>query len=429
MKTNVVLKAPTHIELTITERCNHYCKHCYNYWRTNDGEAVDVDKDKIDYVLEELIKNEVSYVTITGGEPLINTDVLFYVIEKLQHYDIGIGLNTNLTLMNNNIAERLVSEYNWKNAILTSLPSLIPEKCDEITGVAGSFERIVEGIQLCNRYGIDVGVNIVVNVNNIPDKIALSSFVNKYNIAVVAVTRTVPPAYDVFNPDYSFDYKKINELGDVLKYLGINTNAKVTSLCTLPICVIDSFEELDGLSTKCGAGIIGCSVNAISGEVMPCAHNEKSYGNIYDEDLITIWRRMSEWRDGRYIPDECKKCKMISRCGGECRLVYKRIAEEKYKLCSFDRVVINGNGLKPIYDFEKTYYFNKKTKIREERFGAAISLGINELYVNENIYEFVLYLRKIERIDKESVVKMVEINDFLMKFMNQLLVKGILYEK
>lgn len=429
MKTNVILKAPTHIELTITEKCNHRCKHCYNYWRTNDGRSLDVDQDKIDYVLDEIIKNEITYVTITGGEPLMNTDIFFYIIEKLQQYDIGIGLNTNLTLMNNDIAERLISEYHWKNAILTSLPSLEPEKCDEITGVMGSFERIVEGIQLCNRYGIDVGVNIVVNINNIPDKIELAKFVNKNNIAVVALTRTVPPAYDIYNSEYSFDYEKIKELGDVLKYLSINTNAKVTSLCTLPICVMDGFEELDGLSTKCGAGIIGCSINAITGDVMPCAHNEKSYGNIYDESLVTIWEKMSNWRDGSYIPNECKSCKMISLCGGECRLVTKRVHEKKYNLCAFDSVVNKSKELNMVFDLERTYYFNKKTKIRKEEFGATIALGINEFYVNENVYKFILNLSKFEKIDKETLVKMVEVNGFFERFMRQLLSKGIIYER
>jgi radical SAM protein with 4Fe4S-binding SPASM domain len=429
MNTNVILKAPTHIELTITERCNHYCKHCYNYWRRDKGVAKDIELSKIDYILDELIKNEVSYVTITGGEPLMNTDVLFYVIEKLQKFDIGIGMNTNLTLMNDYIAERLVSVYHWENAILTSLPSLNSQKCDEITGIKGSFNNIIEGIKVCNRYGIDVGINIVVNNQNIPDKKELAEFVDRYSIAVVALTRTVPPSYDSTNPEYSFDVKKINELVEVLKYLNNKTDSRATSLCTLPLCIIDGFEELDGLSTKCGAGIVGCSVNAVTGEVMPCAHNEKSYGNIYDEDLAIIWERMSSWRNGYYIPDECKSCKLISKCGGECRLVCKRVCEENYRLRPLDSILNKNKDLELVYDIEKTYYFNKKTKIRVEEFGATISLGLNEFYVNKNVYDFILILKESEKIDKEALLNIIQINDFLINFLNQLLANCIIYEK
>jgi hypothetical protein len=82
-----------------------------------------------------------------------------------------------------------------------------------------------------------------------------------------------------------------------------------------------------------------------------------------------------------------------------------------------------------VYDIEKTYYFNKKTKIRVEEFGATISLGLNEFYVNKNVYDFILILKESEKIDKEALLNIIQINDFLINFLNQLLANCIIYEK
>ena len=164
---NVILKAPTHVELTITEKCNHKCKHCYNAWRDSTSEKGVISFKQREYILQELIKNQVIYVTLTGGEPLLDQENLFWFIEKFRENNIGIGLNTNLSLMNDKIADRLVNDYNWGNTILTSLPGFTEEECDCVTQVQGSLRNIEKGIDVCHNHGIDVGVNVVVTKNNI----------------------------------------------------------------------------------------------------------------------------------------------------------------------------------------------------------------------------------------------------------------------
>lgn len=427
MARNVILKAPTHVELTITERCNHKCRHCYNAWRdSTPGKAI-LFIEQREHILQELIKNQVTYVTLTGGEPLIDQNNLFWFIEKFRKNNIGIGLNTNLSLMNREIAERLVSEYNWGNTILTSLPGFTDEECDDITQVSGSFSNIEKGIDICTSYGIDVGVNVVVTKKNIDKLIQLYDFLDRHKISVLALTCVVPPVYnsndDTFLLDRNDANKIVNFLNDVKKSYGI----RVTSLCSLPFCLMDDTESVNLLSTKCAAGIIGCCINAISGEITPCAHNEESYGDIYKDGLSKAWRKMSSWRNGEYIPNECKSCNMLSACGGDCRLNTIRIKDKPYKLDGSCRIELVSSQVVMTYDQSAIYAFNNKTILREEAFGAVVSIGMNEFYITTPVYQLLCILRKMGSFSHSDIDAIIAVNSTVEKILSQWISAEILY--
>ena len=43
---------------------------CYNPWREEHAGKFNLNKDKIDYLIDEFIKNKVFHVILSGGEPL-----------------------------------------------------------------------------------------------------------------------------------------------------------------------------------------------------------------------------------------------------------------------------------------------------------------------------------------------------------------------
>lgn len=427
MAHNVILKAPTHVELTITEKCNHKCKHCYNAWRETDSKQEYLSIEKREYILRELIDNQVTYVTLTGGEPLLDQDSLFWFIDRFRKNNIGLGLNTNLSLMNADIADILVNKYNWGNTILTSLPDFTEEKCDETTQVSGSFKNIERGIDICIEKGIEVGVNVVVTKNNVNKLDELYDFLDKHKISVLALTRVVPPVYNKNEKTFLLDRTDVNKMVAFLKGIKKKYGIRVTSLCSLPFCMIDDVETIDLLSTKCAAGIIGCCINAITGEITPCAHNEKSYGNIYKDGLMIAWNNMSSWREGKYTPNECQDCSMLSACGGDCRLYSIRINEKPYSLDGSCVIELSSEQMLFTYNKNTSYSFNTKTIIREEVFGAVVSIGVNEFYVTTPVYKILCILRDLGTFDNSDIEKFVVVNEAFVKYLSQWVNAGIIY--
>lgn len=425
---NVILHSPTHVELTITEKCNHKCAHCYNAWRNSAVNSLGFEDKKINHVINELVENKVTYVTLTGGEPLIEPEILFSIFQLLQNNNIGIGLNTNLSLMTDAIAERLVNEYKWRNTILTSLPGFTKVECDVITQTPGSFDRICRGIEVCNRYSIEVAVNVVIKKSLVKKLYGILPFLKKHKISVVSLTRAIPPVYDCDNEDYNLNQQDINAIVKFMKYLKNHFNVKVTSLCPLPLCALKDITDAQLFSTKCAAGIIACSINGLTGTVSPCAHNEKTYGNIYNEKLSTIWHKMSNWRNGKHLPSECIGCEALPYCGGDCRLINNRIKFKNYILDELCDYAIIKKIQEMQFNIFKSYKYNYKTIIRKEEFGAVVSLGVNEFYVTHPVYQLLRKLQGIQNINKIELEEICEINDVLIEFLNNLLKANIIYE-
>lgn len=427
MAHNVILKAPTHVELTITEKCNHKCKHCYNAWRDYDSGKGTMSIDQREFILHELTKNQVTYVTLTGGEPLMDQDSMFWFIEKFREYNIGMGLNTNLSLMSSDIAERLVCEYKWGNIILTSLPGFTGIECDSVTQVPGSFRNIEKGVEICIDHGIEVGINVVVTKQNIDKLNELYGFLDRHKITVLALTRVVPPVYNSNEDNYLLDQTDINKIIDYLKCCKSRYGIKVTSFCSLPFCLINDTGALKLFSTKCAAGIISCCINGITGDITPCAHNEESYGNVYSDGLSSAWKKMRGWREGEYTPIECQNCKMLSFCGGDCRLNSIRIKNKPYSLDGSCYVKMTASNTSTAYDKTKRYFFNNKTIMREEEFGAVVSLGTNEFYVSHPVYKLLCIIRNWETFIHSDIESVMVVNETTKKLLSQWIEAGIIY--
>lgn len=423
----VQLQAPTHIELSITERCNHKCRHCYNSFRSSGGRRCSMSKEQAGKILKQLESACVGYVTLTGGEPLMDQDLLFYMIDNLRKRNIGVGLNSNLTLMTNAILERL-KELDFNNTILTSLPGFTSETCDETTQSPGSFSRIRNGIQMCRNAGVRVCVNVVVTKKNLCQLKDLIPFLIETPVDGVAITKVVPPCHSSSVSDYVFSKMDVLAMLDFMQHIREKLHYPVTSLCAIPWCLAESQEQIKGLSTKCAAGIVSCAINAISGSVTPCAHNEKSFGCIYEESLGAIWNRMFEYRTLDILPAACKSCKMLYKCGGECRLIRSRNTTQKYHLKSIENLEIDGPD-----NHNDASYVQKAgllqispfVRFREEAFGGVISIGPHEFYVKRKLFEYIKDLKTRDIFTFDDIKGEMEMNKVASQIIQTMIEQGV----
>ena len=93
-----VYSAPTTINLEMTEACNVKCRHCYNPWREEHAGKFNLDNKKIDYLIDEFVKNKVFHVILSGGEPLAKFNELCHALKRLVDNNISTSLNSNLML-------------------------------------------------------------------------------------------------------------------------------------------------------------------------------------------------------------------------------------------------------------------------------------------------------------------------------------------
>lgn len=413
----VELATPTSVDITITKKCNHRCIHCYNVWR-NDDENKDVIKvltdEQIKIITDELVKNNVWRATLTGGEPLTELDVLYRLITSLSERGIALGMNTNLSLMTEEIAKKLKEEFHWDNILLTSLPGLVPEICDKITQVLGSYDRIVRGIDICQKYNIPVGINIVISKKNLFELEKLYDFVDKHKVDYVSITRAIAPLYDQDNQDFFLDESEIIYIADVLEQIHSRFGISVGSVTPFQLCILKDISKYqDIVSASCAAGISRCSIDAITGDISACTHEERSYGNIYKQGLKHAWDNMYEWRQGLLINEECRNCEMLSFCGGECRMIAGTEAHVKYHLNK--NAEIQYTPYAPIDPITKNteYNISKNVRYRREAFGGVLRCAENECYVSDTIIQLYEYIKERETIKVIDFLEFCEDNQYL----------------
>ena len=173
-----VYSAPTTINLEMTEACNVKCRHCYNPWRDDHAGKFNLDKDKIDYLIDEFVKNKVFHVILSGGEPLAKFNELCYALEKLVANNISTSVNSNLMLATPEKMKKLKDI--GCDHVLTSWFSYFPTETDYITTYKGSYQKIIEGIKTTVAAGIRVSANTIVTQLNHKTRLLLNLIIKLF---------------------------------------------------------------------------------------------------------------------------------------------------------------------------------------------------------------------------------------------------------
>lgn len=144
----------------ITSKCNLKCLHCFVKPTKNKKELT--TKEALE-IIDLLPKINVKKILFTGGEPLLRKDI-FELIKKSIDKGIHVDLNTNATLIDYNIAEKLQKAK--LQEITTSIDGANAKTHEKIRGVKGSFKKTIENIRILKKMKFRVDIVCVANKIN-----------------------------------------------------------------------------------------------------------------------------------------------------------------------------------------------------------------------------------------------------------------------
>jgi radical SAM protein with 4Fe4S-binding SPASM domain len=143
-------RVPIAGSIEVTARCNLRCAHCY---MGHDGPADGMSTAQVMGLIDEVVASGCLWLTITGGEPLMRKDlpeIYLYAKQK----GLLITLFTNATLITPQFADLLAE---WPPvSVEVSLYGMTAETYEMVTGVTGSHERCIHGIELLDQRGISL---------------------------------------------------------------------------------------------------------------------------------------------------------------------------------------------------------------------------------------------------------------------------------
>lgn len=418
-------KSPLIVHLELTSICNHKCIHCYNYWREPGDPHITMSRDHLHHIIENLIESDVHDIVITGGEPLLFPKLTLETIDLAKNADLHCSLNTNLALM----TDELATEIQKRDIpILTSFHSSKQATFNEIANNMGAFTSVVEGIKIAVSHGIPVTANIVAMQKNIDHILETGRLLHSLGVSSITATE-VHPAQSATNFGYlHLNPEEVISVFNSLQVLQKELGLKIGTLTCHPMCLFKDFEQYNIFRRHCTAGIT-CGAIGPDGDVRPCPHSDEIYGNAITESLMEIWPRLKEWRDGSYIPLECKECDMVRQCGTGCRMEAKFYnggydQQDPYMTnkMKFSYKLQNPGFTADIRDNQE-YFVNQHLRFRQETFGTFVNPGDGSKLVSTDSAELLQMLSGrgfyIQDVVKEYNLNYEDVRDFFSELLRE----------
>lgn len=132
--------------------CNLKCPFCHN-WRLAEGDRELCRSVDVRYIIDKVLltKNFITYLHVTGGEPLLQINALEEIFSGVKNHGISTSLNSNLILSHR--LEQLLSK-GLIDHIATDLK--IPFK--ELSGLGKESEilwrEFIRSLELVQKYNV-----------------------------------------------------------------------------------------------------------------------------------------------------------------------------------------------------------------------------------------------------------------------------------
>jgi MoaA/NifB/PqqE/SkfB family radical SAM enzyme len=135
-----------HTNLQITSRCNFKCQIC-DFWREEQRSDRDLTTDVVRVISEKLNQIGPQIVSIGGGEPLLNRDVVSMVgVLSKHHFPVMICNGWYVTPQNSRALFRA-----GMSEISVSVDYADPKKHDAQRGREGAYDRAIEALSILHR--------------------------------------------------------------------------------------------------------------------------------------------------------------------------------------------------------------------------------------------------------------------------------------
>lgn len=268
---------PSHAQISLTNVCPQNCKYCYN--KNRNGELLNTDEIK--HLIKNLKDMGVFWLGFTGGEPLLNKDLIEIV--RNTGDDCAIKLFTS----GMNLTEQLAIELKKAGLLYVSvsLDHWIEEEHDRIRGYKGAFQIALKAIEIFKRVGIHVSVSAVISKEMIKrDRVdEFLKFLIELDIHEAWLSEVKPSGEDFWNEDSVItENERIGLLRLQDKY---NKEGQIT------VNYLGHFEGREHFG--CNAGNKMVYIDAF-GEVSPCVFTPMTFGNIRDKSFQAIFYEMKE---------------------------------------------------------------------------------------------------------------------------------------
>lgn len=272
------------VEFALLAECNSKCVMCYaSKLKRHDNSYLTVDEYRD--IWRQASKLGAFSVILSGGEPTLRKELLD-IVSVMDPKNTIFALVSNSLSLNKSYLSELKSA--GIETIHLSLDSTDEETNDHIRGTKGHFKKVIQSIKEAKDLGFSVYLSTVIAHNGIGKMKEMVKFAKNNNIGIVfslaCVSGNWSEEKDVLLTPEEWQYVQ----------LYMKSNPFIRSDWTINF----------SMQQECPGGREKLSVSCY-GDVMGCGMNYISFGNVREEPLEKIWRRMGNFPDFKRRSSDC----------------------------------------------------------------------------------------------------------------------------
>ncbi|MGN6184419.1 MAG: radical SAM protein [Thermoanaerobaculia bacterium] len=305
------LRIPVNGTIEVSHRCPLECAHCYNNLPMGDAIARKRELSTADHkrVLDELSELGCLWICYTGGEIFARHDFLeIYAYAKEK--GLLVTLFTNATLITERVADFLAENPPFD--IEVTLYGRTKATYESLTGIPGSFEKCLRGIELIRERGLPLKLKTVALTINRHEIWSMKKFAADLGVefkfdpminpridcsASPLAVRLNP--YDVVSLDLE-DPERVSEW------------RRLANECSPP----PAQDPNDALLYECGGGVNSFAIDPY-GDMTICVLSHVDRYNVRDGSVREGWEKflygIRSKKQTRIT--KCTTCALKSLCG------------------------------------------------------------------------------------------------------------------
>jgi radical SAM protein with 4Fe4S-binding SPASM domain len=300
-------RVPFYGSIDLTHRCNLRCVHCYLGDKASVRENYNQELGTAQWIsiIDEIAEAGCLNLLITGGEPLLRKDFK-HIYRHAKTKGLLVTVFTNGTMITKGILE--LFQDLPPRAVEISLYGATAPTYEKITGIKGSFERCLKGIQSLLGHRINLKLKTMLMTLNRHEFYDIETMAKEYGVKF----RFDAAIFPCMDGDKSPLGLRVSPEEAIEKEFSDRDRSRQWKVF---------FERMQGFSLpdtlyNCGTGLTSFHIDPY-GHLQPCLMVANLRYDLLDGSFMEGWGDViPSIRDRKVGADyTCNKCDKMTLCG------------------------------------------------------------------------------------------------------------------
>lgn len=308
------------VAVHFSTRCGAACSFCY-FSDPLAERVIPTPIHQIRAILEKLAREGVSEVLFVGGDPVVHPQFE----ESLK---IAKQLGLTISVLSNSWAVRPQERFSEAVSLIDNCEATIlgasSTTHDALTQRPGSYAHLINNLKAVAETGKRIGIcanAMPGNLSEMYDLVAAVSMDHGIPVKSFMIQRIIPSGSATGDFRFGLNLADVEVLMKQIDRVATEFGIPILFEDPVPWCTVE--PKYHKYLARCEWGYTRGAINS-KGELNRCgADDHYRLGTIWDAHVQEIWRKhpiLQSFRSKAYLPDECKACELLDRCGGGCPL-------------------------------------------------------------------------------------------------------------